>query len=186
MTGLKKYASLLNMPCACLKPDPKYPTNLEWGPAFWGILHTLAHYAGSLAHAPLLQTDERKHWADIFRELSDTLPCEECREHYKSMLLTSDTASLKTISYNEFGAFIKTTWWDFHNRVNVRLEKPVFIYENLGPTYGNGVPIKAIIKGVTPTMERAIKLSGVKIMAWKNFLKSVSYLIGAYGIGGMK
>jgi len=169
------------MPCNCARPDPKYPTNLEWGPAFWGILHTLAQSAGRAAHSPVLQADERKHWAAIFVELSDTLPCEECREHYKGLLSGIDVASLKTMPYGEFGPFIKTTWWSWHNTVNERLGKSVFPYADLDTTY-SGNSVRALVKGVTPTLERAIKMSGVRIMAWKNFLKSVVYLTGIYGI----
>jgi hypothetical protein len=90
-------------------------------------------------------------------------------------------ASLKTLPYAEFAPLIKTTWWSWHNAVNERLGKPVFPYADLDATY-SGNSVRALVKGVTPTLERAIKMSGVRIMAWKNFLKSVVYLTGIYGI----
>lgn len=169
------------MPCNCARPDPKYPTNLEWGPAFWGILHTLAQNAGRAAGNTVLQADERKHWAAIFVELSDALPCDECREHYKTLLSSISVPSLKTMSYAEFASFIKTTWWSWHNTVNERLSKPTFPYADLDTTY-SGNSVRTLLKGVTPTVDRAIRMNGVRIMAWKNLVKSVTYLTGVYGI----
>jgi hypothetical protein len=131
--------------------------------------------------SPVLQADERKHWTDIFTELSDTLPCEECKEHYKSWLGGQDLVRWKTGSYDSFGADLRRTWWDFHNQVNVRLGKPVFPFEDLPATY-SGNSLKALIKGVTPTVDRAIRMNGVRILAWKQFLKSVQFLMGVYGV----
>ena len=169
------------MPCNCTKPDPKYPTNLEWGPAFWGIIHSLAQSAGRLGHSTILQADERKHWTAIFSELSDTLPCDDCRGHYRVLLSGISLGSIKTMPYAELGPFIKHTWWDWHNQVNARLGKEALPFENLDTTY-SGNSVRILLKGVTPTIEIAIKMSGVRIMAWKNFVKSVIYLMGTYGI----
>ena len=169
------------MPCNCTRPDPKYPTNLEWGPAFWGIIHSLAQSAGRLGHVTVLQADERKYWTAIFMELSDTLPCDDCRVHYRMMLSGIGVGSIKTMPYAEFAGFIKHTWWNLHNQVNTRLGKEVFPYESLDTTY-SGNSVRALVKGVTPTIEIAIKMSGVRILAWKNFLRAVTYLVGLYGV----
>jgi hypothetical protein len=168
------------MPCNCARPDPKYPTNLEWGPAFWGILHTLAHHAGGVGTSTVLQADERKHWTDIFVELSDTLPCEDCKQHYRDWLGGQDLARWKSGPYAGFGDDLRRTWWGLHNEVNARLGKPVFAWEGLPATY-TGNSLRALIKGVSPTIDRAIRMNGVRILPWKRFLKSVQFLMGIYG-----
>lgn len=97
------------------------------------------------------------------------------------MLSGVTLALLKVMPYAEFGSFIRRTWWEMHNQVNARLGKEAFPYESLDNTY-SGNSVRALLKGVAPTMEIAIKMSGVRIMAWKNFAKAVTYLIGTYGI----
>jgi hypothetical protein len=129
----------------------------------------------------VLQADERKNWSDIFTELSDTLPCEECKEHYKGWLGGQDLGRWKTGPYDSFGTDLRRTWWDFHNQVNARLGKPAFPFEDLPASY-SGNSLKAIIKGVGPTVDRAIRMNGVRILAWKRFLKSVQFLMGVYGV----
>jgi hypothetical protein len=168
------------MPCNCARPNPKYPTNLEWGPAFWGILHSLAHRAGKVGASTVLQADERKHWGDIFVKLSDTLPCDECRAHYRLWLSGQDLGRWKSGPYEGFGDDLRQTWWGLHNEVNARLGKPIFPLENLQATYA-GNSVKNLLKGVAPTMDRAIRLSGVQILSWKRFIAAVQSLIGIYG-----
>ena len=68
------------MPCACKAPKINVPENMEWGPVFWKLLHTLAEHSGS---APMvgLRGDEVRAWKSLLTLLSKSLPCESCREH---------------------------------------------------------------------------------------------------------
>jgi hypothetical protein len=128
----------------------------------------------------VLQADERKQWLNIFADLSDTLPCEDCKEHYKKWLGGQDMERWKSGPYAGLGDDLRRTWWGLHNEVNARLGKPAFAFEDLGATY-SGNSLKALIKGVTPTIDRAIRMNGVRILSWKRFLKSVQFLMGVYG-----
>lgn len=98
----------------------------QWGPAAWKFLHTITF---SYPENPTLQ-DQRDAEA-LFLSLTSLLPCNACRDHYKSEVLSRppDTRSRATLS----------AWLvDLHNRVNLRLSKPTVSYSDAEHLYGSG------------------------------------------------
>ena len=98
----------------------------EWGPAAWKFLHIVSF---SYPDNPSVQ--ETRDAEALFWSLKNLLPCQACREHYESELELHppDTRSRLTLS----------SWLvDVHNRVNQRLQKPLFSYADAEKIYGGG------------------------------------------------
>jgi len=97
----------------------------EWGPAAWKFLHAITF---SYPDNPNLS--EQRDAENLFSSLKSLLPCEACRNHYVSEISVNppDTRSRATLS----------AWLvDLHNRVNLRLGKPIFSYASAESMYSS-------------------------------------------------
>jgi hypothetical protein len=98
---------------------------MDWGPAGWKFLHSLTF---AYPHSPTL---EQQRSADSFFEsLANLLPCDACQDHYREefRLRPVDSRSQATLS----------SWLvDLHNRVNVRLNKPIVSYTQASQLYSS-------------------------------------------------
>ena len=95
----------------------------HWGPSAWNFLHSITF---SYPDSPSLE--EQRNIEKLFDSLSFTLPCSECREHYISEIIKNpiDARSKTSLSI----------WLvDLHNRINVRLGKPLFLYSEAVSKY---------------------------------------------------
>lgn len=168
------------MPCACQKPVPNYPENVEWGPLMWSIFHALAERAGTQP-TPVLQDDERRQWLLLLKFTPDSLPCDKCRIHYTEWVKKRSPDTLKTLPYADMREWIRTWLFDLHNEVNARNQKPLFDYSALKETY-KAVNIKETWQRLEPVIKVAIQLNGISLMPWRKWLGSVRSLQGLYGI----
>ena len=87
---------------------------LVWGPPFWFVMHTVS------LNYPLKPTyaHRRTHY-DFFYNIRNILPCEMCRQHYRTLL--------KRFPIEPFLDNRETlvSWVILiHNQVNIRLGKP--------------------------------------------------------------
>lgn len=97
----------------------------EWGPAAWKFLHAISF---SYPEAPSI--NEQRDAENLFASLRTLLPCEACRNHYESEISVNppDTRSRATLS----------AWLvDLHNRVNVRLGKPIYSFASAEQAYSS-------------------------------------------------
>ena len=97
----------------------------EWGPAAWKFLHAITF---SYPDNPNLS--DQRDAENLFSSLKSLLPCEACRNHYVSEISVNppDTRSRATLS----------AWLvDLHNRVNLRLGKPIFSYASAETVYSS-------------------------------------------------
>ena len=168
------------MPCACKVPAEEYPESADWGPLFWNIIHTLALHSGTMTNK-ISQEDEVREWTRFSKGLVKALPCDDCRAHYQSYIGSHPYATVTDTPYNQFGLQNRLWWFSFHNSVNARLQKPLFNYNNLQSTYET-VCVPATLAALQPVMKKAIRLGGVGLLSWNNFLKSCKLLISYYGV----
>lgn len=164
------------MPCNCILDKPTYPQNEEWGPLVWWILHTLAEKAGKQSN-PITMGDEMRAWPLFVKTLVAVIPCPYCKEHFQDYLQTHPF-SLPP-DYYEWKTYIPRYFYDFHEAVNVRLNKPSFPFSSLATTYANPIRLKDVLSSLEKVMERAIKMGGVSLLAYKAWLKQVSMLRGS-------
>ena len=98
---------------------------LVWGPPFWFVMHTVSlNYPVQPTYA-----QRRTHY-DFFYNIRNILPCEMCRQHYRTLL--------KQFPIEPFldnrDALI--SWVILiHNQVNVRLGKPTMSKEAVMQKY---------------------------------------------------
>jgi len=83
-----------------------------WGKPFWFAIHVAA---ASYPNCPT--AEQRRKKQQFYRSMVDGIPCGECAYHYLQMFEDSFDASSR---YNLFKWTV-----DIHNRVNIRLGKPV-------------------------------------------------------------
>jgi len=99
-----------------------------WGESFWNVIHYI-----TMAYPDNPTEDDKQNVLAFIQSLQNVLPCEKCRNHFKSNLisypLSNDVLSSR---YN----FIK---WAVmvHNEVNRRTGKPEMSVENAIDLYTN-------------------------------------------------
>lgn len=170
----------IGMPCACIIPVPDFPTNCEWGPIIWRILHGLANKYGSLM-SPLYSKEEELFWGKLILEVEFILPCKDCRKHYKEYLLKNPISAFKKLPANLRKDWIKKFFWNLHNEINIRNEKPIFEYDQLDIVYKN-IQFNNEIKHFEKLLVIVFQYNEVTILSWRNWMKSFRTLYNIYGL----
>lgn len=122
------------MVCACRKnvtalpPDPLMPTQEQWGPLLWCILHRLSLRT---FNSTIPAKSEMKLWKQLLFYMRGVIPCSQCQQHFSSFLSSYSTELPLTGSTE----WIKIFFWNLHNEINVSNGKDVFPYENLATVY---------------------------------------------------
>ena len=97
-----------------------------WGPSTWTFLHAV-----SFSYPQESPSKEHKQAVlNLFASLRYLLPCGECCSHYCSTF-SSESLSKALDSRETFSKWVV----DFHNSVNLRLQKPVYKYEDAQAKY---------------------------------------------------
>ena len=159
---------------------PDFPTNCDWGPIIWNLLHGIADKYGKLM-SPLFAIEEQLAWIKLLNETEKILPCKECKAHYKEYLTLHKPDILKTLPYGERGVWIQTFFFNLHNEINVRNNSPLFDYNNLHITYNN-INFKYNIKHYEKLLDIIFRYNEVGLFAWKNWLKQLYKLLSIYGL----
>lgn len=167
------------MPCGCILDKPEYPQNNEWGPTLWKIIHTLAERAGKIGNV-YLQADERRAWPLFLKTLVPTIPCPYCKEHLQTYV--SQHPFELPAGYYDVNQYVRTWFYDLHESVNQRIEKPSFLFTELATRYANGSVVKPACHDLEKVMMRAIKMGGVSLFAWNAWLKETKMLRGLFGL----
>jgi hypothetical protein len=108
------------MPCACQKnPKPELPTDTEWGPVLWTLLHGLAERSGRIMYINH-RKDEALAWNKMMNILYYVLPCEECKGHYIQYIKDNPFPVLIEMPYENIRQAIREWLWKLHNNVNSR------------------------------------------------------------------
>ena len=98
----------------------------SWGNNIWYLFHSLAHK---------LKEDkfesQKNNIIFIIKTICNTLPCPDCSKDATSMLNKIDFNTIK--NKND----LKMFFFNFHNAINAKLNKPQFNYENLDSKYSN-------------------------------------------------
>ena len=168
------------MPCSCKKPLPEYPDNAHWGPILWSVLHALAQKSGR-AIFPTFRDDEVRQWINLIQVMPQMIPCDNCRTHVKEWLVRRPITDIKNLPYASLNDWIITWVYDLHEEVNQRLGKPSFDKALLGSTY-NSISIHGALNALKPFIETAIRLSGITLFPWNNFVGYAKALCSYYGV----
>lgn len=97
-----------------------------WGNHIWYFMHCLAEKIKSEYFL-----EEKNNIIDIIKKISNNLPCPECSDHANTLLKKYNFKNIN--DKNQLKKFL----YEFHNSINIKLNKPVFNYELLDETYKN-------------------------------------------------
>lgn len=161
------------MPCACLLPLPNYPTNEAWGPILWSILHSLAEKYNKVVSI-LYKKEEELYWTNLIKLTETILPCKDCRNHYKDYL------SKKKINLKE-PDFVRLFFYNLHNDINLRNNKPLFDYSNLNTSYKDK-NINYLVKQFEKILDIVFQYNEVSLVSWKKWYSNYIKLQNIYGI----
>jgi len=159
---------------------PDFPTNCEWGPILWRIIHGLAENYGNLMH-PLFSKEEEIAWPKFIEQIQHILPCKECRQHYKDYYIKNKPSSLKKLSSTEQKIWIKNYFFNLHNEINIRNDKPLFDYSNLNTTYKN-INYTFEIKHFEKLLKVVFQYNEVTLISWLNWIKTFRSIANIYGL----
>ena len=95
-----------------------------WGPYIWYMLHGLAEKV-KLSSYDTVRSELLEHIYNICLNL----PCPSCSTHSREYLQKIDFKKLQTKDD------LRLMLLDFHNNVNIRLNKPSFSYQQLNDKY---------------------------------------------------
>jgi hypothetical protein len=104
----------------------------EWGNAAWFLFHGLVMK---------VKDEYPKEYINIlyyFTKICNVLPCPDCKMHATE---SNNKANLNLINSNNK---LKDYLWQFHNRVNKRLNKNYFTYEQHNNLY-NTVQVRMLL-----------------------------------------
>lgn len=91
-----------------------------WGPAIWTLFHTLAEKINPDTYSIVVHS-----MFSMIVKICKYLPCPDCSTHASNFLAKVDINRHKT--KEEF----KTLFYVFHNSVNARNKKKLFLYSDL-------------------------------------------------------
>lgn len=102
-------------------------TKKEWGNAAWYLFHTLAEKL-----KPEFTHDASEVYNEIYKICSN-LPCPECLDHAIKTLQNVNVNNIKTRED------LITLLWQFHNKVNARVNKQQFSLEECNKLYKKSI-----------------------------------------------
>ena len=104
---------------------------MSFSKEIWG--NNICYLFHSLAHKIREEKFEvhKNNLIFIIKTVCNTLPCPECSKDATAMLNKVDFNTIK--NKNDFKMFL----FNFHNAINVKLNKSLFSYENLDNKYNN-------------------------------------------------
>ena len=96
-----------------------------WGPGAWTFLHTI-----TMNYPNNPNIDQKNNHKQLFENLSYTIPCEKCANHY------SDNLKKYPLDPALESKTLLTRWLiDIHNEVNKKNGKRVYSYEEVDKIY---------------------------------------------------
>jgi len=96
----------------------------QWGPPTWTLFHTLAEKMNEEAFPVLMP-----QFIFFLKRICSVLPCPECSQHSTQFWKNINVAGIKTKTD------LKNMLFLFHNIVNKRKGKPLFINDALSDLY---------------------------------------------------
>lgn len=168
------------MPCSCTIPMPDFPTNCEWGPIIWKILHGLTLKYGKLM-SPTYVKEQTMFWINYINQTEDILPCKECKQHYKEYLSKHNPNIIKTLQPEQQKLWVQNFFFNLHNEINLRNDKPLFGFDMLESTYKN-VNYTFEIKHYEKLLKIIFQYNEVTLLSWMKWVKSFRSIAGIYGV----
>ena len=117
------------------------PSNKEWGPPLWKVLHGLAENLGKSIPS-LMATDEAREIYFVLKFVDTIMPCALCQAHYKAWKKERSIEGFQTLRGEDLQEAVKKWLYDLHENVNTT---HVVEYDSLPELYKN-VDVRSAFK----------------------------------------
>ena len=97
------------------------PSNKEWGPPLWKVLHGLAENLGKSIPS-LMATDEAREIYFVLKFVDTIMPCALCQAHYKAWKKERSIEGFQTLRGEDLQEAVKKWLYDLHEKVNTSHE----------------------------------------------------------------
>lgn len=156
------------------------PSNKEWGPLFWRLLHGLAERLGRQA-IDSMAADEAREIVFVLKGVEFAMPCEKCRLHfheYKSKHPLDAYIQRRGPSLREV---IREWLWRLHEEVNARNGLASFPIEELTPLYKD-IDISATWHSLLPYLQSSVANGLILSDQLKSFRRHLTLLRATLGV----
>lgn len=106
------------------------PSNKDWGPLFWALLHGLAERLGTQV-LDTMAADEAREMILVLKGVELVMPCEKCRAHYHEYRLKNPLDTFTERRGPHLRQVIRDWLYALHEQVNARNGAPSFPKEQL-------------------------------------------------------
>lgn len=110
----------------------------KWGPPLWYKMHMK-----TFNYPENPSNQDKMNVIQFFKNLPNIMPCEKCKKHYKRELIVNP---IENVVHSRKSLIKRLV--DFHNKVNVRLGKPIFTYKQAYALYSQTTNDALIIPSV--------------------------------------
>ncbi len=149
--------------------------NKEWGPLFWGVLHTAAEQLGK-PRAPINQIDEVNTWILLLKSVEVAMPCQMCREHYHGWLASHPAAAFSPLRGIPLREAARKWLYDLHEDVNRRREVVSGIsMEQLPLLYGSLDGFQKKVEALVGALKLGVQYGRVMMEGTYTFRKHLHY-----------
>jgi hypothetical protein len=156
------------------------PSNKEWGPLLWTILHGLAEKLGN-QRVELMASDEAREMVLVLRFVLHIMPCEKCRNHYHDYLKKNPIDEFSQRRGEVLRQAVRMWLWKLHEHVNETNGLSSFPIEELTPKY-TSAPIADSCKELYTVLARSVPLGLIRSEPLKSFRRHVSLLRNLLGV----
>lgn len=156
------------------------PSNKEWGPYLWTILHTSAEKLGRQTNE-IMASDEAREMVLVLKSVEFIMPCEKCRKHYHEYLKKNPVDEFAHRRGEILRQAVRQWIWKLHETVNERNGVAAFPIEELTPTYQNASIADPYTK-LKVVLYKAIPDGLIASEPFKSFQRHLSLLRTLLGI----
>ncbi len=156
------------------------PSNREWGPFLWTILHGLAERLGRQPNE-LMASDEAREMVLVLKGVELIMPCEKCRAHFHDYRMKHPIDGFSSKRGEHLRFTIREWLWRLHELVNERNGAAPFSIENLTPTYQNA-NVEDAWKNLQTYLKTSVTSGIVLSENLKSFRRHLGFLRSLLGI----
>ena len=163
-----------------LKSKQGMPSNKDWGPFLWIVLHGFAEKLGRQTNE-IMASDEAREMVFLLKGVELVMPCEKCRKHYHDYLKKNPIDEFVNRRGEVLRQAIRLWLWKLHEAVNQRNGAQSFPLEELTPKYQN-TSIAEALQPLKNVLYKAIPDGLIVSEQFKSFLRHFSLLRTLLGI----
>jgi hypothetical protein len=172
------------MGCSCNKNKEQGPGIIDfkpssWGPVYWRVLHTLVERTGFKTNI-YRDSDEKYPWSFILKELSNVLPCAECKQNYISYYNINNPSHIINLNFEERRNALRIWMYNLHLHTPRVSDCPTPTLEELPSIYSlSQINIIEDMKNMFDIMNKASNqgiISGINVYNFKTKMELLRIL----------